>query len=39
MLSGKSTLVVHIGCPTETFNASYLYNPWFDHRGIDAAVD
>jgi len=38
MISGKSTLVAHLGYPTESFKASYIYNPWFDHQGIDAAV-
>jgi shikimate dehydrogenase len=38
MISGKSTLVAHIGYPTESFKASYIYNPWFDRAGIDAAV-
>lgn len=38
MISGKSTLVAHIGYPTESFKASYIYNPWFDKAGIDAAV-
>ena len=38
MISGKSTLIAHIGYPTESFKASFIYNPWFDHAGIDAAV-
>jgi shikimate dehydrogenase len=38
MISGKSTLIAHIGYPTESFKASYIYNPGFDRRGIDAAV-
>lgn len=38
MLSGKTSLLAHIGYPTETFKASLIYNPWFDSRGIDAAV-
>lgn len=38
MISGKSTLIAHIGFPTESFKASYIYNPWFDRAGIDAAV-
>jgi shikimate dehydrogenase len=38
MISGKSTLIAHIGYPTESFKASYIYNPWFDHHGIDAVV-
>jgi len=38
MISGKTTLIAHIGFPTETFKASMIYNPWFDRHGIDAAV-
>jgi shikimate dehydrogenase len=38
MLSGKTTLIAHIGYPTEAFKAPLVYNPWFEHRGIDATV-
>jgi shikimate dehydrogenase len=38
MISGKTTLIAHIGYPTETFKAPMIYNPWFDSRGIDAVV-
>jgi shikimate dehydrogenase len=38
MISGKTTLVAHIGYPTESFKAPLIYNPWFDHAGIDAVV-
>ena len=38
MLSGKTTLIAHIGYPTEAFKAPLVYNPWFEQRGIDAAV-
>jgi shikimate 5-dehydrogenase len=38
MISGKTTLVPHIGYPTESFKAPLIYNPWFDSRGIDAVV-
>jgi len=38
VISGKSTLIAHIGYPTESFKASYIYNPWFDQAGIDAVV-
>ncbi|HEX7866144.1 MAG TPA: shikimate dehydrogenase [Variovorax sp.] len=38
MISGKSTLIAHIGYPTETFKAPMIYNPWFDKKGIDAVV-
>lgn len=38
MISGKSTLIAHIGFPTEAFKAPMIYNPWFDKHGIDAVV-
>jgi shikimate dehydrogenase len=38
MISGKSMLVAHIGYPTESFKASFIYNPWFDKAGIDAVI-
>ncbi|RYF34097.1 MAG: shikimate dehydrogenase, partial [Comamonadaceae bacterium] len=38
MISGKTTLIAHIGYPTEAFKAPMIYNPWFDKEGIDAVV-
>jgi shikimate dehydrogenase len=38
MISGKTTLIAHIGYPTETFKAPQIYNPWFEKAGIDAVV-
>ncbi|HSV19558.1 MAG TPA: ThiF family adenylyltransferase [Casimicrobiaceae bacterium] len=38
MISGKTTLIAHLGYPTETFKAPMIYNPWFEHAGIDAVV-
>jgi shikimate dehydrogenase len=38
MLSGTTTLLAHFGFPTEAFKAPLIYNPWFDAKGIDAAV-
>lgn len=38
MLSGKTTLIAHIGFPTQAFKAPLIYNPWFDKHGIDAMV-
>jgi len=38
MISGKTTLIAHLGYPTESFKAPLIYNPWFDTHGIDAAV-
>lgn len=38
MINGKTTLIAHIGYPTEAFKAPLIYNPWFEHSGIDAVV-
>jgi shikimate dehydrogenase len=38
VISGKTTLVAHIGYPTFAFKAPFIYNPWFDAKGIDAVV-
>lgn len=38
MLTGKTTLLAHIGFPTEAFKSPMIYNPWFEAHGIDARV-
>ena len=38
MISGRTTLIAHLGYPTESFKAPMIYNPWFDQQGIDAVV-
>jgi shikimate dehydrogenase len=38
MISGKTTLIAHLGYPTEAFKAPMIYNPWFEKNGIDAVV-
>jgi shikimate dehydrogenase len=38
MISGKTTLIAHVGYPTEAFKAPLIYNPWFEKAGIDAVV-
>src|SRR5262249_37528488 len=38
MISGKTTLIAHIGYPTEAFKAPLIYNPYFEKAGIDAVV-
>lgn len=38
MISGKTTLIAHLGYPTEGFKAPLIYNPWFEKSGIDAVV-
>ena len=38
MISGKTQVVAHIGFPTRSFKAPMIYNPYFEHAGIDAVV-
>ena len=38
MISGHTSLIAHLGYPTETFTAPMIYNPWFEKNGIDAVV-
>jgi shikimate dehydrogenase len=38
MITGKTTLIAHLGYPTEAFKAPMIYNPWFAKRGVDAVV-
>jgi shikimate dehydrogenase len=38
MVSGRTTLIAHLGYPTETFKAPMIYNPYFEKAGIDAVV-
>ena len=38
MISGRTTLIAHLGYPTETFKAPLIYNPWFEKNGIDAVI-
>src|ERR1700674_6036253 len=38
MISGKTTLIAHLGYPTEGFKAPMIYNPWFEKNDIDAVV-
>src|SRR5215471_12579027 len=38
MITGKTTLIAHLGYPTDSFKAPMIYNPWFDKAGIDAVV-
>ena len=38
MISGKTTLIAHLGYPTESFKAPMIYNPYFEAAGIDAVV-
>jgi shikimate dehydrogenase len=38
LIRGTTLLVAHLGYPTETFKAPMIYNPYFEHAGIDALV-
>src|SRR5579863_9394526 len=38
MLNGDTKIIAHVGYPTTTFKSPMIYNPWFDMRGINAAV-
>jgi shikimate dehydrogenase len=38
MIRGTTTLIAHLGYPTETFKAPMIYNPYFRKHGIDAVV-
>jgi shikimate dehydrogenase len=38
MIRGTTTLIAHIGYPTYSFKAPLIYNPYFEHAGIDAVV-
>ena len=38
MIRGTTKLIAHLGFPTTAFKAPMIYNPWFQHRGIDAVV-
>lgn len=38
MISGNTAIIAHIGFPTHSFKSPMIYNPYFDHAGIDAIV-
>ncbi len=38
MIRGTTSLIAHIGYPTQAFKAPMIYNPWFEQQGIDAVV-
>ena len=38
MITGKTTLIAHLGYPTAAFKAPMIYNPYFEKNGIDAVV-
>jgi len=38
MIRGTTSLIAHIGYPTEAFKAPMIYNPYFEQAGVDAVV-
>jgi shikimate dehydrogenase len=38
MISGTTTLIAHLGYPTDSFKAPLIYNPYFESADIDAVV-
>jgi shikimate dehydrogenase len=38
VINGHTRLIAHIGFPTHAFKAPMIYNPYFEHRGINAVV-
>jgi shikimate dehydrogenase len=38
VITGKTTLIAHLGYPTGAFKAPMIYNPYFEKAGIDAVV-
>ena len=38
MISGTTSLIAHIGYPTEAFMSPMIYNPYFEQAGVDAVV-
>jgi len=38
MIRGTTTLIAHVGYPTDAFKAPMIYNPYFESAGIDAIV-
>ena len=37
-IRGSTTLIAHFGDPVSVVKAPLIYNPWFERKGIDAAV-
>jgi len=38
MITGRTTVIAHLGYPTANFKAPMIYNPWFEAQSIDAVV-
>lgn len=38
MINGHTELIAHIGYPTHSFKSPMIYNPYFEHVGVNAVV-
>jgi shikimate dehydrogenase len=38
LIRGTTEIIAHIGFPTQGFKSPLIYNPYFEHAGIDAVV-
>ncbi|MDE1179133.1 ThiF family adenylyltransferase [Paraburkholderia sp.] len=38
MINGSTSLIAHIGFPTHAFKSPMIYNPYFEHVGVNAVV-
>ncbi|MCW5652644.1 shikimate dehydrogenase [Hydrogenophaga sp.] len=38
MINGHTDILAHIGYPTHTFKSPLIYNPYFEHIGVNAVV-
>lgn len=38
LINGHTEIIAHIGYPTHSFKAPMIYNPYFEHAGINALV-
>src|SRR5690606_16608876 len=37
-INGHTELIAHIGFPTHSFKSPMIYNPYFEHAGVNAVV-
>lgn len=37
-INGHTVVIAHLGVPTDSFKAPMIYNPWFEHHGLNAVV-
>ncbi|WP_277183296.1 shikimate dehydrogenase [Caballeronia sp. BR00000012568055] len=38
MITGHTAIIAHIGFPTHSFKSPMIYNPYFEHAGVDTVV-